>query len=174
MLLPSLRRRKIIYNCKVGDEQTLPSEVCRVFNGNGRTITTATINPRKYLRPSEILKSNKMVDDIIPALNTQFIHTFHADLEHDKLYKLDSGYPARENVCESLLQIEATGKAHMESFEAQMTESAHARKSFLTLLKEWPGVPKAQGENRATRASARRSEARTILPLRYLAEGVLL
>ena len=81
----------------MGDEQTLPSKVWSDFNGNGRTITTAKINPRKYLRPSEILKSNKMVENIIHALKTQFIHSFHAEMKHDKLYNLDSGYPAAGN-----------------------------------------------------------------------------
>ena len=93
-------------------------------------LTTTTTNPKKCLRPSEILKSDKMVDNIVCALETQFINPFHPDLEHDKLYNLASGYPAPENVCESLLQIETTGKERMERFEARLTDSTPAEKFF--------------------------------------------
>ena len=156
----------------MGDEQTLPSKVWSDFNGNGRTITTAKINPRKYLRPSEILKSNKMVENIIHALKTQFIHSFHAEMEHDKLYNLDSGYPAAGN--RHTTNWSNWKGPHGEVWSPNDRKCPHARERFLTLLKDWPGVPKAQGKNRATWASAGRYEAGTILPLMYQAEGLLL
>ena len=93
-------------------------------------LTTTSANSKKCLRPSEILKSNKMVDNIVCALETQFINPFHPDLEHDRLYNLVSGCPVPDSVSESLLQCEATGKKHTEQFEARMTDIAQAIKFF--------------------------------------------
>jgi hypothetical protein len=93
-------------------------------------LTTTTSNPKKCLRPSEILKSGKMVDNVVSALETQFINPFRPDLEPDKLYNLVSGYMAPENVCECLLQIGATGKERMEEFETKLTDNTSEEKFF--------------------------------------------
>ena len=68
-------------------------------------ITTTMSNPRKCLRTSEILKSNKMVEKIMVILQTQFINPFQPDLDKDALFNLVSGYPAQENVCNCLLEL---------------------------------------------------------------------
>ena len=90
-------------------------------------VCTTMSNPRKCLRSSEILKSNKMVERIMVVLKTQFINPFHADLDKDKLFNLVSGYPAPENVCECLLALESRGKELMDEFQDRITtESALA------------------------------------------------
>ena len=53
-------------------------------------ITTTMSNPRKCLRISEILKSNKMVQKIMVILQTQFINPFRPDLDEDALFNLVS------------------------------------------------------------------------------------
>ena len=57
---------------------------------------------RKCLRPSEIVKSNRIVEHLKTTLKNQFIDLFDADLEEDKLYNLVSGYPVSDEVNESL------------------------------------------------------------------------
>ena len=90
-------------------------------------VCTTMSNPRKCLRSSEILKSNKMVERIMVVLKTQFINPFHADLDKDKLFNLVSGYPAPENVCECLLALESRGKELMDEFQDRITtESAES------------------------------------------------
>jgi hypothetical protein len=39
-------------------------------------LSTTSSRTRKCVRPSEILKSNKMVENILNALNTQFLNRF--------------------------------------------------------------------------------------------------
>ena len=104
----------------MGVEQAIPSKVCRVFDRDCRHIT-ASSNSRKCLRPSEILKSNRMVESILKALKTQFINPFNPDLDKEKLYNLVSGYPVPDNVSESLLNVEKTGMECLQNFEDRIT-----------------------------------------------------
>ena len=86
-------------------------------------ITTTMSNPRKCLRISEILKSNEMVEKIMVILQTQFINGFQPDLDKDALFNLVSGYPAQENVCNCLLELESRGKELMGEFQDRLSES---------------------------------------------------
>ena len=84
-------------------------------------MSTTTSNPRKCLRSSEILKSNKMVEKIMVVLRTQFINPFQPDLDKDELFNLVSGYPAPENVRNCLLTLESRGKELMDEFQDRIT-----------------------------------------------------
>jgi hypothetical protein len=84
-------------------------------------MSTTTSNPRKCLRSSEILKSNKMVEKIMVVLRTQFINPFQPDLDKDELFNLVSGYPAPENVRNCLLTLESRGKELMDEFQDIIT-----------------------------------------------------
>ena len=54
-------------------------------------LSTTSSNSRKCLRPSEILKSEKMVKNIMNALKTQFLNPFQRDIDKSKLFNLVSG-----------------------------------------------------------------------------------
>ena len=66
-------------------------------------LSKTTSSSRKCLRPSEILKSEKMVKNILDALQIQFLNPFHQDLEKSNLYNLVSGRPMDDAICDSLL-----------------------------------------------------------------------
>ena len=56
----------------------------------------STHSTRKFLRPSEIFKSNRTVEHLKTTLKSQFINPFDPDLEQDKLYNLVYGYPVND------------------------------------------------------------------------------
>eukprot|EP00112_Aurelia_sp_Birch-Aquarium-sp1_P017476 Seg4056.1 transcript_id=Seg4056.1/GoldUCD/mRNA.D3Y31 product="hypothetical protein" protein_id=Seg4056.1/GoldUCD/D3Y31 len=84
-------------------------------------LSNTTTCPRKYLRPSEIIKSHKMVENIMNFLTTQFMNPFQQDSEKSKLYNLISGYPVEDEICESLLSLEEDSIDLMKSFEKRLT-----------------------------------------------------
>ena len=100
-------------------------------------ITTTMSNPRKCLRISEILKSNKMVEKIMFILQTHFINPFQPDLDKDALFNLVSGYPAQENVCNCLLGLETRGNELMLEFQ-QRIEKESSEALFFSPIKREP------------------------------------
>ena len=80
-------------------------------------VTTAMSNPRKCLRTSEVIKSNKMVEKVMNILKTHFINPCQPDLDKYELFNFVSGYPAEENVRNCLLALESRGKELMSAFE---------------------------------------------------------
>ena len=99
-------------------------------------ITTTMSNPRKCLRTSEILKSNKMVEKIMVILQTQFINPFQPDLDKDALFNLVSGYPAQENVCNCLLELESRGKELMAEFQDRISKESSETDFFSPIKRE--------------------------------------
>ena len=51
-------------------------------------LSKTTSSSRKCLRPGEILKSEKMVKNVLDALQIQFLNPFHQDTEKFKLVQL--------------------------------------------------------------------------------------
>ena len=51
-------------------------------------LSKTTSNPRKCRCPSEVLKSSKIVENIMEALTTQFLNLFDQDLDRSELYNL--------------------------------------------------------------------------------------
>ena len=84
-------------------------------------LSKTTSSSRKCLRPSEILKSEKMVKNILDALQIQFLNPFHQDIEKSNLYNLVSGRPVDDAICDSLLGLEKDSIGLMESFEKRLT-----------------------------------------------------
>ena len=99
-------------------------------------ISKTMTNARKCLRPSEILKSNKMVENVIKALKTCFINPFDPSLDSTKLYNLVSGCPVKESVISSLLNIEAKGTELMCEFEKRITADTPPAKFFDPIKRE--------------------------------------
>eukprot|EP00794_Sanderia_malayensis_P002237 gene2237-2552_t len=94
-------------------------EALREISGTDSNIS----NPRKCLRPSEILKTNKVVQKIQDALTNQFINPFDEQLDNGKLYNIVSGCPTNDEISESLLSLEKQGEEMMTEFVTRFTES---------------------------------------------------
>ena len=84
-------------------------------------LSKTTSSSRKCLRPSEILKSEKMVKNILDALQIQFLNPFHQDIEKSNLHNLVSVRPVDDAICDSLLVLQKDGIGLMESFEERLT-----------------------------------------------------
>ena len=104
-------------------------------------LSTTSSNSRKCLHPSEILKSEKMVDNIINALKTQFLNPFQEDIDKSKLFNLVSGCPVDDEISESLLSLQDNGIQAMKSFETRLTTKEPTEMFFSTLkrnkFKSW-------------------------------------
>ena len=59
-------------------------------------------NVRKCLRPSQIIKSNKIVCCIMKCLVSQFTSPFCDDFDLRRLYNLVSGEPVSDSIAESM------------------------------------------------------------------------
>ena len=100
-------------------------------------LSKTTLSSRKCLRPSEILKSEKMVKNILDPLQIQFLNPFHQDIEKSNLYNLVSGRPVDDAICDkkkSLLGLGKNGIGLIESFEERLTTDPTTATSF-SLLK---------------------------------------
>ena len=84
-------------------------------------LSTTSSNSRKCLRPSEILKSEKMVDNIINVLKTQFLNPFQEDIDKSKLFNLVSRCLLDDEISESLLSLQDNSIQAMESFKTRLT-----------------------------------------------------
>jgi hypothetical protein len=97
-------------------------------------LSTTSSSTRKCVRPSEILKSNKMVENILNALNTQFLNPFQDDIDKSKLFNLVSGCPVDDEISDSILGLQSNGIQAMESFETRLT-TKDPEESFFSPLK---------------------------------------
>ena len=90
-------------------------------------------NHRKCLRLSEILKSNKIVLQIITCLKTQFSSPFDEEYGNDKLYNIVSGRAVPENISGSLMNIDIIGRNYFKEFELRMV--SNQEKAFFDPIK---------------------------------------
>ena len=104
-------------------------------------LSTTSSHSRKCIRPSEIMKSNRMVENILKALQTQFLNPFQDDIDKSKLFNLVSGCPFDDVVSDSLLALREDGIQAMNSFEARFTTKVPAELFFSPLkrnkIKSW-------------------------------------
>ena len=87
----------------------------------------------KCLRPSEVLKAEKIVKNILDALQIQFLNPFLQDTEKSNLYNLASGRPVDDAICDSLLGLEKDGFGLMESSEERLTTDPNTVTFFIPL-----------------------------------------
>lgn len=80
-------------------------------------------NPRKCLRPSEIIKSEKIVSNLTTILTDQFLSPFDDTLRKDCLYNLVSGRPVSNEVADSLLNISGIGAKELHKFECRLEQN---------------------------------------------------
>ena len=93
-------------------------------------IEKTTQNLRKCLRPSEIIKSNSIVERFIVTMKLQFTHPFHASFEKEKLYNLVSGRPVSEDISSSLLSVMVVGPMLYSEFRKRLTSEESKLKFF--------------------------------------------
>ena len=70
----------------------------------------------KPTRPSQIRRSEKLVESVIEVLTEDYINPFQADVEKDKIVCLSSGVPVSQEIADSLLSLENNGKNQYKDF----------------------------------------------------------
>ena len=63
----------------------------------------------KGLRPSQILKSESCVKEVIHVLKNEYINPFGGDIGKSELYNLSSGVPLHRSIAESILSVRKVG-----------------------------------------------------------------
>ena len=72
------------------------------------------------LRPSQILRSEKMVKNVVSLLNNKYINPFDSDLDKDQLFNLSLGAPINDiNAVEQILNIRKVGKDNYNEFRKE-------------------------------------------------------
>ena len=74
----------------------------------------------KCLRPTQIQKSNQMVNNIVNTLTIHFVNPFDPSLDDDKLYNIVSGAPVSSTISNCLLNTEKSGKLRKEEFDSRL------------------------------------------------------
>ena len=78
----------------------------------------------KLLRPSQILRSEEMVKNVVSVLNNEYINPFGSDLDKDQLFNLSSGAPINDsNAVEQILNIRKVGKDNYNVFKKNRLSS---------------------------------------------------
>ena len=75
-----------------------------------------TDNTYKPLRPSQILKSEKLVSSVVRVLKEEYINPFDADLDKDALLNLSSGIPIPDDASNEILRIREIGEEKYDDF----------------------------------------------------------
>ena len=70
----------------------------------------------KPARPSQILKHEKLVLDVMEVLQGHYINPFEIDIDKDKLFCLSSALPVSEEISEHLLTLHEKGKSQYTEF----------------------------------------------------------
>eukprot|EP00794_Sanderia_malayensis_P012447 gene12447-13734_t len=73
-------------------------------------LSRSIMNPRKCLRPSEIIKSEEMVKRVQGIITETFVNPFQADLPKDNLYNIVSGRPVDSKIHSDLCTIRQEGE----------------------------------------------------------------
>ena len=86
----------------------------------------AGINTYKLCRPSQILKTEELVQAVMNTLMNEYINPFDVLLEKDELVCLSSGVPLNSEATEFLLSSYAMGKERRDEFvKTQISGSFH-------------------------------------------------
>ena len=96
------------------------------------SLTKISDDHRKCLRPSEILKSEKIMSRLTTCIKNQFISPFDDDLESDKLYKIVSGSYVTKEISNSLLKMNVIGEKCFTDFNLRLVESS--KKAFFDTI----------------------------------------
>ena len=90
----------------------------------------------KPARPSQILKDEKLVLEIMEVLQGHYINSFETDIDKDKLFCLSSALPVSEEISEHLVTLHEKGKGqYTESVKKRLHEN---EKLFQKPIKQNP------------------------------------
>ena len=84
-------------------------------------LSRSIINPRKCLRPSEIIKSEEMVKRVQGIITENFVNPFQPDLPKDHLYNIVSGRPVDSKIHSDLCTIRQEGEVKLKEFTSRFT-----------------------------------------------------
>ena len=70
----------------------------------------------KPLRPSQILKSEKLVTNIVRTLKEEYINPFAVELDQTKLINLSSGIPLATEEALDIMSIRKVGEDEYDNF----------------------------------------------------------
>ena len=96
-------------------------------------------NTYKLCRPSQILKTEELVQAVMNTLMNEYINPFDVLLEKDELISLSSSVPLNSEATEFLLSSYAMGKERRDEFvKTQISESFHRCKisTFKVMVKK--------------------------------------
>ncbi|KAG1652172.1 hypothetical protein GQR58_026483 [Nymphon striatum] len=77
----------------------------------------------KSNRPSQILKSEKFVENIMNVMTEEYINPFDESLEKDCLYNLSSGIQVELGIANEISQVKSKGDAQYEEFVTNRIKS---------------------------------------------------
>ena len=70
----------------------------------------------KPLRPSQILKSERFLSNIINVLKEEYVNSFDSNLDKGLLVNLSSGIAVAEDVAEKIISTDSSGKDDQQAF----------------------------------------------------------
>ena len=77
----------------------------------------------KATRPSQVLKSEKYVTDLVEVLTNYFVNSFDSNIDKDKLLNLSSGIPVNDDLAEDILKIKDRGIGSYNEFVEKRIKS---------------------------------------------------
>ena len=81
----------------------------------------------KSNRPSQILKSEYHVKNVLQVLSEDYIKPFDSKLSKDELYNLSSGVPIERDFAKQILKVKETGEMLYQSFVDQRIKSKNIK-----------------------------------------------
>ena len=96
-----------------------------------------TTNNRKLLRPSEIKKSNVMVENIIEVLENTFLSQFHDELDAAMLPNIVSGQTVDDSIKESLLSLGEAGKQLISEYIEIMSTEINSESTVMNKIRQY-------------------------------------
>ena len=75
----------------------------------------------KPLRPSQILKTEKMVTNAIDVITNEYINPFGLDIDKNHLYNLSSGIAIEDSLATEIINLNTTGKELARKFKQEWT-----------------------------------------------------
>ena len=81
----------------------------------------------KASRPSQILKSEKHVKNLIKVLTNDFVNPFDTDIDKDKLFNLSSGVQVEASIAEDILNVKDLGTKLYTNFVESRIKSTVAK-----------------------------------------------
>ena len=73
----------------------------------------------KPLRPSQILKTEKMVTNAIDVITNEYINPFGLDIDKNHLYNLSSGIAIEDSLATEIINLNTTGKELARKFKQE-------------------------------------------------------